>query len=202
MQRRELPIHGRGASSNPPNRFERLVLEPNPDEDGEDAPAPATQFYRDETRTVVTHNDSPDVGFAISVNPYRGCEHGCVYCLSGDTPVLMADGLTRPLHTLRVGDAIYGTVRRGWYRRTSRRTYSLTGACVGRPSGSRWRTDLPGRRSRPPLPDSARMEVRYWHRPLWETATSADHEQQADGGWCVCQPQKKTRTTRRATWRG
>lgn len=79
MQRRELPIHGRGASSNPPNRFERLVLEPNPD-DSEDAPAPATQFYRDESRSVVAHNDSPDVGFAISVNPYRGCEHGCTYC--------------------------------------------------------------------------------------------------------------------------
>lgn len=80
MQRRELPIHGRGVSSNPTNRFERLTLEPNPDDALEDAPAPVTQFYRDESRSVLTRNDSPDVGFNVSVNPYRGCEHGCVYC--------------------------------------------------------------------------------------------------------------------------
>ena len=55
--------------------------------------------------------------FEWTLNPYRGCSHACVYCLSGDTPVLLADGRTRPLAELAVGDQIYGTVRRGSYRR-------------------------------------------------------------------------------------
>ncbi len=52
MQRRPLPIHGRGAASNPPNRFERIHYEPGPDLDASDAPAPATPFYRDLSRSV------------------------------------------------------------------------------------------------------------------------------------------------------
>src|SRR5205085_8767725 len=55
--------------------------------------------------------------FTWTVNPYRGCSHGCRYCLAGDTPILMADGRTKPIAELRVGDAIYGTERRGNYRR-------------------------------------------------------------------------------------
>jgi DNA repair photolyase len=55
--------------------------------------------------------------FHWTVNPYRGCSHGCRYCLAGDTPILLADGRTRPLAELRVGDRIYGTERRGNYRR-------------------------------------------------------------------------------------
>jgi DNA repair photolyase len=55
--------------------------------------------------------------FRWTVNPYRGCSHGCRYCLAGDTPILMADGRTRPLAELAVGDRIYGTERRGNYRR-------------------------------------------------------------------------------------
>jgi DNA repair photolyase len=70
----------RGALGNPPNRFESLSLEPvedwNPDED----PSPQTRFFKDHTRTIIAYNDSPDVGFEASVNPYRGCEHGCIYC--------------------------------------------------------------------------------------------------------------------------
>jgi DNA repair photolyase len=57
------------------------------------------------------------VPFNWTINPYRGCGHGCVYCLLGETPVLMADGRTKPIAQLRVGDAIYGTVRSGNYRR-------------------------------------------------------------------------------------
>jgi DNA repair photolyase len=57
------------------------------------------------------------VPFSWTVNPYRGCSHSCNYCQSGATPVLMADGRTRPLEDLRVGDEIIGTVRRGRYRR-------------------------------------------------------------------------------------
>lgn len=55
--------------------------------------------------------------FQWTVNPYRGCSHGCRYCLAGDTPILMADGRTRPLADLRVGDRIYGTERVGNRRR-------------------------------------------------------------------------------------
>ncbi len=57
------------------------------------------------------------VPFSWTVNPYRGCSHSCSYCVQGSTPVLMADGRTRPIEGLRVGDEIIGTVRRGRYRR-------------------------------------------------------------------------------------
>ena len=62
---------------NPANRYESLHVER--DADAETAPAP-TVFYRDTSRSVLAENASPDVGFRFSVNPYRGCEHGCVYC--------------------------------------------------------------------------------------------------------------------------
>jgi len=73
------PIHGRGASQNPPNRFVAISYEPDPEAIG-DQPGPRTQFYRDTTRSAIARNNSPDVGFDFSVNPYRGCEHGCIYC--------------------------------------------------------------------------------------------------------------------------
>lgn len=74
------PIKGRGAPENPPNRFERLHVERDPDSEEPDGPAPATQFYFDRTKSLISTNDSPDLGFSASFNPYRGCEHGCVYC--------------------------------------------------------------------------------------------------------------------------
>jgi hypothetical protein len=82
-----LPIHGRGAAENPAGRYERLDYEPDPDyEDPDDPePRPATHFYRDTTRKIIASNDSPDVGFSFSVNPYRGCEHGCAYCFARPT---------------------------------------------------------------------------------------------------------------------
>jgi DNA repair photolyase len=111
------PIRGRGAADNPANRFDRLHYEPDPDLDPDDQPAPRTQFLRDDTRSIISTNDSPDVGFTASLNPYRGCEHGCAYCLSGNTEILLGDGTTRRLEDVRVGDEVYGTVRSGWYRR-------------------------------------------------------------------------------------
>jgi DNA repair photolyase len=59
------------------------------------------------------------MSFDWSINPYRGCAHACVYCLHELTPILMADGTLKPISELRTGEAIYGTVRRGWYRHYS-----------------------------------------------------------------------------------
>ena len=72
------PIRGRGTASNPANRFERIQYEPDPEHQAEQKPQ--TEFLRDTSRTVIASNESPDVGFDVSVNPYRGCEHGCIYC--------------------------------------------------------------------------------------------------------------------------
>lgn len=77
------PIRGRGVPHDPPNRFERIHLEKDPrDPDGE---RPRTEFLADATRSVVARNDSPDLSFGASLNPYRGCEHGCVYCYARPT---------------------------------------------------------------------------------------------------------------------
>ncbi len=83
-------IHGRGAASNPQNRFERLAYLEDPDvvqpaPEAEAAPAPRTRFYRDPSRSVIVTNQSPDVPFDASINPYRGCEHGCIYCYARPT---------------------------------------------------------------------------------------------------------------------
>jgi DNA repair photolyase len=74
-------IHGRGAASNPRNRFEKTSYQIS--EWGEPGdPSPQTVFLKDETRSIINYNDSPDVGFTASINPYRGCEHGCIYCFA------------------------------------------------------------------------------------------------------------------------
>src|SRR5712691_3268996 len=79
--------HGRGASGNPANRFEALHVELDPIEpnESEERPLLKTQFFRDDTKTILARNNSPDVGFERSVNPYRGCEHGCAYCFARPT---------------------------------------------------------------------------------------------------------------------
>ncbi len=83
-------LRGRGASSNPANRFETGVLEPFDDGwetlDGlTDLPPLPTTLTRDTSRSVISWNTSPDIGFDRAVNPYRGCEHGCVYCYARPT---------------------------------------------------------------------------------------------------------------------
>jgi DNA repair photolyase len=75
----------RGAASNPANRFECITLERDVDWDPALDPAPTTHFLRDASRSVITCNDSPDIGFEASLNPYRGCEHGCIYCYARPT---------------------------------------------------------------------------------------------------------------------
>ena len=87
------PIKGRGAVSNRASRHLRTHVEPDPAPPPSDAPGepdasaplarhPATRVLRDAARTVISRNDSPDVPFDQSLNPYRGCEHGCVYCFA------------------------------------------------------------------------------------------------------------------------
>ncbi len=73
---------GRATPLNTPNRFERLVYSPLPIEipADDDLPPVHTTFYRDTSRSILAKNDSPDVPFTYSLNPYRGCEHGCIYC--------------------------------------------------------------------------------------------------------------------------
>jgi len=78
-------IPGRGAQANPANRFELITYERIEDDGTPDACAPTTQFLRDSSRSLISTNDSPDVGFDASINPYRGCEHGCIYCYARPT---------------------------------------------------------------------------------------------------------------------
>jgi DNA repair photolyase len=80
---RSAPLPRRGTSREPENRYERLHVEADPDVAG-GSPLP-TLFYRDTSRSALAENESPDVGFRFSLNPYRGCEHGCIYCYARPT---------------------------------------------------------------------------------------------------------------------
>jgi hypothetical protein len=84
-----------------------------------DAPeALDTRFY--EVRAKSALNRVPErsrMPFRWTINPYRGCSHACSYCVAGDTQVHMADGRTKAMVDLRIGDEIYGTLREGSYRR-------------------------------------------------------------------------------------
>ena len=92
MRRPETPtsVKGRGTTAQPANRFASERTEAVDDgwvpdwfdADGEPAPHPQTRVTDERARSVISHNDSPDVGFSASINPFRGCEHGCVYCFA------------------------------------------------------------------------------------------------------------------------
>ena len=85
MEEKPPVIHGRGASENPPNRFETLWFVPDHGQSDPEDPIPNTHFLKDTSHSIITTNDSPDVGFDASINPYRGCEHGCIYCYARPT---------------------------------------------------------------------------------------------------------------------
>ena len=83
-------IKGRGAASNPEGRFE--TIRHHAEDDGwqhalldEERPRPKTEVTEERARSIITHNDSPDIYFTQAMNPYRGCEHGCIYCFARPT---------------------------------------------------------------------------------------------------------------------
>jgi len=78
MEKPRTAIKGRGASGNPRERFEKLARDREDVEQIE--PAPGTVITLTQARTIVSRNDSPDLPFSQSINPYQGCEHGCIYC--------------------------------------------------------------------------------------------------------------------------
>jgi DNA repair photolyase len=84
-----------------------------------DAPeAMDVRFYEVQAKSILNRVPKASrMPFRWTINPYRGCTHACTYCLGGETPILMADGRHKPLSELEAGDAIYGTERRGVYRR-------------------------------------------------------------------------------------
>jgi DNA repair photolyase len=154
---------GRGATINPEGRFESVQREAFDDEWFQEAPEgesakPKTVIAIEHAKSVISRHNSPDVGFAQSLNPYRGCSHGCSYCQAGSTPILMADGRTRPLSELRVGDEIYGTTFDGKYRRYTK-TWVL----------DHWSSIKPAFRTT--LEDGT------------ELISSADHRFLSDRGW-------------------
>jgi DNA repair photolyase len=112
---------GRGALSNPEGRFESTRVEAVDDgwtiDADDELPPLATTVTAEHAKSIISHNDSPDIPFEQSINPFRGCNHGCIYCQSGDTQILMANGNTKLLADLKIDDEIVGTARRGYYRR-------------------------------------------------------------------------------------
>jgi DNA repair photolyase len=116
-------------------------------------------FYEVRARSIINRvPEASRMPFRWTINPYRGCTHACVYCISGETPILMADGRTKPLADLRVGDGVYGTIRSGAYRRYVRTTVL-----------AHWSTVKPAYRIR--LEDGT------------ELVASADHRFLTDRGW-------------------
>jgi DNA repair photolyase len=118
-----------------------------------------TRFYEIRAKSAI--NRVPErsrMPFRWTINPYRGCAHACTYCGWGDTPVLMGDGRTKKMADLRVGDRIYGTARRGKYRR-----YVITEVL------DHWKVMRPA--FRVTLADGT------------ELVTSGDHRFLSDRGW-------------------
>ncbi|WP_341940485.1 intein-containing Rv2578c family radical SAM protein [Microbacterium sp. LWH10-1.2] len=103
--------------------------------------------------------------FGWTINPYRGCSHACVYCISPDTLILCADGRQRPLRELEIGDEIIGTEVQGFYRRYVRTTIT-----------AKWSTRKPAYRVT--LADGTRLEASGDHRFLtdrgWKHVTDAE----------------------------
>jgi DNA repair photolyase len=101
-------------TANPPSRFHAATVSYD---DGEGPPRSSVTLLEDHSRSILSHNDSPDLPFRWSANPYRGCLSACAYCVGPETLVLLGDSRTRRIADLRVGDEIYGTRVEGRHRR-------------------------------------------------------------------------------------
>jgi DNA repair photolyase len=113
-------------------------------------------FYEVQAKSIVNRvPEASRMPFRWTINPYRGCQHACSYCLGGETPILMANGRTKPLADVRAGDEIYGTVRSGYYRR-----YAITTVL------EKWSTVKPGYRV--VLEDGTQLVCSGDHRFLTE----------------------------------
>jgi DNA repair photolyase len=124
-------------------------------------------FYEVQAKSIVNRvPEASRMPFRWTINPYRGCQHACTYCLLGETSILMADGRTKPLAEVRIGDEIYGTVRRGFYRR-----YAITTVLA------HWSTVKPGYRVI--LEDGTQLIGSGDHRFLtergWKHVTGTEH---------------------------
>jgi DNA repair photolyase len=118
------PRHGRGAVSNPEGRFESRRVAPAEDawwaEDEPPAAVPTT-VTPEATRTILSRNDSPDIPFDRSINPYKGCEHGCVYCFARPTHSYLGlspglDFETRIFSKPKAGDLLRAELAKPAYR--------------------------------------------------------------------------------------
>ncbi|TVZ05461.1 radical SAM protein [Trebonia kvetii] len=123
-------------------------------------------FYEVRAKSIVSRvPEASRMPFCWTINPYRGCQHQCVYCIHSETPILMADGTTKPIADVRVGDAIYGTVRDGNYRR-----YAITEVLA------HWSTVKPAYRVT--LEDGTKLVASGDHRFLsdrgWKHVTGAE----------------------------
>jgi DNA repair photolyase len=123
-------------------------------------------FYEVQAKSIVNRvPEASRVPFRWTINPYRGCQHACRYCLPGETPILMADGRTKRLAEVQVGDQIYGTIKSGFYRR-----YALTTVLA------HWSTVKPAYRVI--LEDGTQLAASGDHRFLtergWKHVTGAE----------------------------
>ena len=118
---------GRGAVTNPPVRFEQRAASPFDDgwetltADFGDLPKLQTSLTKDSTRSAISWNTSPDIGFDRAVNPYRGCEHGCVYCYARPTHAYLGyspglDFETKLIYKPEVADLLEKELRKPGYR--------------------------------------------------------------------------------------
>jgi DNA repair photolyase len=124
-------------------------------------------FYEVEAKSILNRVPAASrMPFEWTINVYRGCSHACTYCLSGDTPILMADGRTKPLADVKAGDTIYGTIRDGRYRR-----YVATDVV------DHWSTMKPAYRVA--LEDGTELVASADHRFLsdrgWKHVTGSEH---------------------------
>ena len=117
-------IRGRGARSNATGRYESQIREAIDDGWTTDGPEPTqitTEVAAEAARVIITRNDSPDVGFAASINPYRGCEHGCTYCYARPAHAYMGlspglDFETKLFFKPRAAEMLEAELRKPRYR--------------------------------------------------------------------------------------